>query len=462
MFSSQPQGHPFIEPALLKASAFGENFHWGVAIAAAQNEGAVQEDGRSLSIWDVYARRQGVIKKGAKPSIACDFYHRFKDDILLAKALGFSCFRFSISWSRVLPDGSGKVNEAGIRFYQEVIDECLRVGLTPFVTLYHWDLPQVLQQEGGWMSPLMNRWFKHFAKICAKAFGDRVKHWLVLNEPVGFTSLGYMLGKHAPGKRSLEGFLRSVHHAALAQADGGHILRQYAPNARIGTTFSCSEIIPHTDSAEDMQAARRIDLLMNRLLIEPLLGKGFPEDDMGLMDKMWRQNLSWKYVDRMQFDMDFIGLQNYFPVVVKHSSFMPIVQAAEVKPVSRKVPYTAMGWEINPTSFYNIIKRFWKYGAIRELMITENGAAFKDAISQGRVNDPDRIAYFQSHLAALLQAKKEGVKISGYFAWTLMDNFEWAEGYDARFGLVHVDFKTQLRTVKDSGYWWRNFLLENK
>jgi beta-glucosidase len=446
-FQSRPQ-----------ASDFGNDFHFGVAIAAAQNEGAIAMGGRSPSIWDVFSRRKGVIRKGAKPTIACDFYHRYKDDLLLVKALGFTSFRFSISWSRILPDGSGKANEEGIRFYDDVINECINLGLEPFVTLYHWDLPQILQQEGGWASPLMNRWFRHYVKICAKAFGDRVKYWIVLNEPVGFTSLGYMLGTHAPGIRSLDKFLKSVHHAAIAQADGGRTLREYVPGAHIGTSFSCSEIFPYSQRQEDISAAHRIDLLMNRLLIEPLLGKGFPEDDRGLMDKMNRQNLSWRFTDRMQFDMDFIGLQNYFPLVIKYNPFMPLVQASVVKATARKVPHTALGWEINPGSFCQVIKRFWKYGGIRELMVTENGAYFKDRLLQGRINDIERIAYFDAHLKALLRAKKEGVNLKGYFAWTLTDNFEWSEGYDARFGLVHVDFQTQLRTVKDSGYWWRDFL----
>lgn len=441
----------------LKASSFGKDFHWGVAVSAAQNEGAITEDGRSPSIWDQFARRKGVIKKGARPTVACDFYHRYRDDLLLVKALGFNSFRFSISWSRILPDGSGKANAKGIEFYQRVIDECLSLGLTPFVTLYHWDLPQVLQAEGGWESPLINRWFRHYAKVCAKNFGS-VKHWLVLNEPSGFTTLGHMLGIHAPGRRSLEGFLKSVHHAALAQADGGRMLRQYIPDAIIGTSFSCSEVIPFSDTPADLAAARRIDLFMNRLFIEPLLGKGFPEDDRGIVDKMNRKNKSWKFAEQMQFDMDFIGLQNYFPIVVKHHSFIPLIQAAEVKPRERKVPVTAMGWEINADSFQHIIRRFWKYGAIKQLMITENGAAFKDLVQQGRVHDQERIRFFQLYLQALLKSKREGVKLGGYFAWTLMDNFEWAEGYEARFGLVHVDFKTQLRTVKDSGFWWRDFL----
>nr|WP_214460442.1 GH1 family beta-glucosidase [Flavihumibacter fluvii] len=452
------QSFSFLNQGPLKAAAFGPDFHFGVAISATQNEGAATIDGRSPSIWDVYARRKGVIRNKAKPTVTCDFYHRYKDDLLLVKALGFSCFRFSISWSRILPDGTGKANVAGINFDNDVINECLRLGLIPFVTLYHWDLPQVLQQEGGWASPLINRWFRHFVKICAKAFGNRVKYWLVLNEPVGFTSLGYMLGKHAPGKRNLEQFLKTVHHAAIAQAEGGHVLRELVPNAQIGTCFSCSEIVPYTSKPADLSAARRIDLLINRLFIEPLLGKGFPEDDKGLMDKMARQNLSWRFTERMQFDMDFIGLQNYFPLVIRHNPFMPFVQASVVKASSRKVPFTSLDWEINPGSFLQIIKRFWKYGGIREIMITENGAAFKDRFSQGRINDTERIDYFKSHLSALLQAKKEGVNLKGYFAWTLMDNFEWAEGFDARFGLVHVDFNTQLRTVKNSGYWWRDFL----
>lgn len=439
-------------------AAFGNRFHFGVAISAAQNEGAILDEGRSASIWDNFVRRRGVIKKGGKTSPACDFYHRYKDDLLLVKALGFNSFRFSISWSRLLPDGTGKPNPAGLQFYNDLIDECLQLGITPFVTLYHWDLPANLQREGGWESPLINRWFRHFTKICARAFGDRVKHWIVLNEPAGFTSLGYMLGKHAPGKRSLEGFLKAVHHAAIAQGDGGRTLRQHVDKAVIGTTFSCSEIRPHTDKAEDIAAAARIDLFMNRLFIEPLLGKGFPEDDRGLVQKLNKQNLSWKYTDRMQFDMDFIGLQNYFPLTVKHNAFIPLINASEVKPAARKVPQTAMGWEINPSAFHRIIKRFWKYGAIKEIMITENGACFKDQLSQGRIADNERIRYFEDHLQEVLKLKKEGVRIGGYFAWTLTDNFEWAEGYEARFGIVHVDFKTQLRTVKDSGYWWRDLL----
>jgi beta-glucosidase len=397
---------------------FGNDFLWGVAIAAAQNEGAYNSYGRGLSIWDVFIKKNGKIKNGHNHYVACDFYHRYKDDLLLVKALGFKVFRFSISWSRILPEGIGKINKEGILFYHRLIDECLKLDLIPFVTLYHWDLPAALQKEGGWSSHLMLKWFNRYVTICAEEFGSKVKNWIVLNEPFGFTSLGYMLGKHAPGKMGLRNFLPAVHHAALAQADGGRILRNLVPHAYIGTTFSCSETIPFTNRREDIDAAMRADVLLNRLLVEPLFGNGYPREDFKFLDKLELYNKAWKFNERMKFDFDFIGLQNYFPVVIRYNPLIPIIMASEVKASKRNVPRTSMGWEINAMSFYRVLKKF----------------------------------------AAMLLAKKEGVNIKGYFAWTLTDNFEWAEGYHARFGLVHVDFKTQLRTVKNSGYWFRDFL----
>jgi beta-glucosidase len=335
----------------LIASEFGDDFQWGVAMAAVQNEGAWNSYGKGPSIWDSFSRRQGKIKGGGKPAIACDFYHRYKDDILLAKALGFSVFRFSLSWARILPEGIGRVNKEGVAFYHRVIDECLKLGLKPYVTLYHWDLPVTLEKEGGWTSHLMLKWFTRFATFCAEEYGDKVKDWIVLNEPFGFTSLGYMLGRHAPGRIGLSNFLPAIHHAALAQAEGGRILRDKVPNAHIGTTFSCSEIVPYTSSPEDIQAAKRMDILMNRLFIEPALGRGYPREDFKFLERLELHNRSWKYTERMQFNFDFIGIQNYFPIVIRHNPLIPIVQASEVKAATRKVPHTAMGWEINPDSF---------------------------------------------------------------------------------------------------------------
>jgi len=442
----------------LIAGDFGEDFQWGVAMAAAQNEGAWNSYGKGPSIWDTFSRRQGKIKGGAKPMVACDFYHRYKDDILLVKALGFSVFRFSISWARVLPEGMGRVNKEGIAFYHKVIDECLKLGLTPYVTIYHWDMPAALEKEGGWTSQFMLKWFTRFATLCAEEYGDKVKDWIILNEPFGFTSLGYMLGRHAPGRVGLSNFLPAIHHAALAQAEGGRIIRQLVPGAHIGTTYSCSEVVPYTNNPEDIQAAKRLDILMNRLFIEPALGRGYPREDFKFLEKLELHNRSWKYTERMTFNFDFIGIQNYFPIVVRYNPLIPIVQASEVKATTRGVPCTAMGWEINPDSFYRVLKRFWLYGGVKEIFVSESGAAFKDELVNGAVNDQGRIDYYQGYLRALLRAKREGVNIKGFFAWTLMDNFEWAEGYRARFGLIHVDFASQLRTIKNSGYWFRDFL----
>ena len=441
------------------AKDFGDNFIWGVAMSAAQNEGAYLEDGRRLSIWDVFARKSGKIKGGIKPTECCDFYHRYKDDLLLAKALGFNTFRFSISWSRILPDGVGKTNKAGITFYNKLIDECLLIGLTPFITLYHWDLPYELEKKGGWTSHLMRRWFERFVTVCVNAFGDRVKNWIVMNEPSGFTTLGYMVAQHAPGKIGITNFMSAIHNATLCTADGGRIIRSHYPEANIGSAFSCSEVIPHKQETAHIKAAARADILLNRLFIEPALGMGYPiENDFAFLERLYIHTKAWKYTKQMQFDFDFIGIQNYFALTIKNNAIIPYIGASEVTAKSRNVPHTDLGWEINPDSFYRTIKRFWNYGNIKSLMITESGACFKDTIKNGEINDERRIAYFQQYLAAALKAKQEGVNLNGFLAWTLTDNFEWAFGYNARFGLIHVDFNTQLRTIKNSGYWFRNFL----
>lgn len=435
---------------MINASDFGKDFIWGVAVAAAQIEGASDKYGKGPSIWDTFSK---------KPGNACDFYHRFREDLALVKLLNFKIFRFSISWPRLLPFGSGLINQEGIKFYHEVIDECLRLGIIPYITLYHWDLPEALEQEGGWASFSVNGAFNSFVELCGREYGDKVKNWIVMNEPFGFTSLGYMLGIHAPGQTGLTNFFAAVHHAAIAQADGGRILRSEVSKAHIGTTFSCSEVVPHTDSDADHLAAKRMDSLVNRLFIEPLLGMGYPTADWEVLEKFAIKHSTWRHTTRLTFDFDYIGLQNYFPLTVKYNAFVPVLQAWEVKAKTRKKPFTAMGWEVNANSFYNIIKQFAAYPQIKQLMITENGAAYKDVISShGLIHDQERIAYFEQYLKALLKIKNEGINVTGYMAWTLMDNFEWAEGFNKRFGLVHTDFKTQERTIKDSGYWFKDFL----
>lgn len=443
---------------MIKASDFGEDFLWGVATAAAQIEGATNTNGKGLSIWDTFSKRSGKIKKGHSTQAGCDFYHRYIEDITLVKTLGFKVFRFSIAWSRVLPFGKGQINHVGVAFYHNVIDECLKQGITPYVTLYHWDLPEELSKNGGWTAFGINVAFNEFVMLCAKTYGYKVKNWIVINEPFGFTSLGYMLGVHAPGETGLTNFFSASLHTAIAQADGGRILRAEVSNANIGTTFSCSEIIPYTQSDADLLASKRVDCLMNRFFFEPTIGMGFPTADWDVLEKFAISHSTWRHQERMTFDFDYIGLQNYFPLTVKFNAFVPVIQAWEVKAKSRRVQHTKMGWEINGISFYNIIKQFASYPKVKKLIITENGAAFNDKLLHNAVEDNERIDYFELYLSAMLKAKNEGVKIDGYMAWTLMDNFEWAEGYEARFGLVYNDFKTQQRTIKKSGYWWQNFL----
>jgi len=443
---------------MIKASDFGSDFLWGVAVAAAQIEGTADQYGKGPSIWDTFSARSGKIKKGHKPQVACDFYHRYAEDIGLVKVLGFKVFRFSIAWTRILPTGTGEINQEGIRFYHNVIDECLENDIIPYVTLYHWDLPQALEDEGGWTSFGINAAFNTFVSICALEYGDKVKNWIILNEPFGYTSLGYMLGVHAPGRTGTGNFFSAALHTAIAQAEGAKIIRAEVNRAHIGTTYSCSEILPFTQSDNDIMVAKRVDTLVNRFFVEPALGMGFPTGDWEVLEKFQMEYGTWRQNERMKFDFDYIGLQNYFPITVKYNPFIPILQVWEVKAKSKRKPHTAMGWEINPDSFYNIIKQFASYPSVKNIMITENGAAYHDKIVDHTVHDPERIEYFQLYLQALLKAKQDGINISGYLAWTLMDNFEWAEGFNARFGLVYNDFKTQKRTIKSSGYWWQEFL----
>jgi len=437
---------------------FGEDFLWGVTISAFQNEGAHEHDGKGSSIWDVFTSRKGKIKDGKHAQVTTDFYNRYYDDLLIAKQMGFKVFRFSIAWSRILPKGMGEVNPAGIAFYHKVIDACTELGMIPYITLYHWDLPHALEVKGGWCHRGVIFAFEEYVRICIHAYGHKVKHWIVLNEPFGFTSLGYMLGVHAPGKFGLSYFFPAVHHALIAQASAARVIREQVEGAVIGTALSCSHIIPYTQTEPDILAAKKADALFNRLFLEPILGLGYPTDDFPLLRKIERRHGSWRDRDLLAFDFDFVGVQNYFPLVIRRNVFMPIVGVSEVKARSRRVPTTALGWEISGMGMYEILKKFNAYEGIRRLIVTESGAAFHDTLKDGKIADIERIRYFEEYMGAVLKAKQEGIPVDGYFVWTLTDNFEWAEGYNARFGLVHVDLETQQRTFKDSGHWFRDFL----
>ncbi len=441
---------------------FGDGFLFGTATASYQIEGAVKEGGRGPSIWDTFTHTKGKIARGENGDVTADFYHRYADDLALLDSMHFKNFRFSISWSRIFPDGTGTPNPEGVAFYHRVIDACLQRGITPWITIYHWDLPQALQDKGGWTNREILVWFADYADFLTKTYGAKVKHWMVLNEPTAFTAGGYFAGIHAPGEKGLKNFLKAAHHAALCQAEGGRIIRHNVPGALVGTTFSCADeqaYRPHKKS--DRRTRRRFEAVFNRMFIEPALGMGYPVDALPVLKKIEKKIARPGDMERLQFDFDFIGVQTYTRQVVKHSIWPPIIWGKEIKPAERGIlpeNITEMGWEAYPEGIYYLLKHFAAYKGVHRIIVTENGAAFPDRVENGAVNDTRRLQYYQEYLAQVLRAKNEGVPVDGYFCWTLMDNFEWAEGYKPRFGLVYVDFATQQRIVKKSGRWFQAFL----
>jgi len=448
---------PIIQDTHFNKQLFGEDFIWGVSTAAFQIEGGHDADGKGESVWDVFSGKKGKILNGSHARTACDFYNRYESDIDLIKQLNIPNFRFSISWSRIMPNGTGTVNQAGIDYYNRIVNYCIKQGIEPWITLYHWDLPHALELQGGWTNRDIIDWFAAYVAICAQNFGDRVKNWMVMNEPAVFTGAGYFLGIHAPGKTGLKNFLPAIHYAILSMTAGARVLRDILPKAQIGTTFSCSYIEPYSDKTRDVAAAKRADALLNRLFIEPVLGLGYPIADAPVL-KGIEKYYQPEDEDNLKFDFDFIGLQNYTREIVKYSFFTPYIHARLVKAEKRNVPLTAMRWEVYPPSIYYILKKYNQYPQINKIYITENGAAFPDEVTDGKVNDHKRVEYLKTHLQQVLRAKNEGLKVSGYFVWTLTDNFEWAEGYHPRFGLLYVDFVTQKRIIKASGRWYADLI----
>ena len=442
---------------LLCKEEFGKNFAWGVSTAAYQIEGNCTQDLKGESIWDIFVKKRGKIFQNHNGDIACDFYNRYATDISLMAELNIPNYRFSVSWSRILPFGIGCVSSKGIDFYNRVIEFCLELNITPWITLYHWDLPHELQKKGGWVNRNIIDWFSEFVSCCVKNFGDRVSNWMVLNEPMVFTGAGYFLGVHAPGKKGLNNFLAATHHAAMCQATGGAVIKSLQPQSNVGSTFSCSHIEPYRNNDKDIIAAKKIDTLLNRLFIEPLLGLGYPVEDLKLLKRI-EKFIKTDDEKNLSFNMDFIGVQNYTREMVTHASFMPYLNARIISAEKRNVEATLMNWEVYPESIYYVLKKFGSYENMPALMVTENGAAFTDTIDNGKVNDVKRLQYIQDNISQILRAKREGINVTGYFVWTLLDNFEWAEGYYPRFGLVYVDFATQERIIKSSGYWYSNFL----
>lgn len=435
---------------------FGSDFAWGVAAAAYQTEGAWNKDGKGVSTWDHFSRKSGKIAGGETADVACDFYHRYEEDIELIRSMNFNVFRFSLSWSRILPSGTGEINRAGLDFYHRVIDKSLKAGLEPWITIYHWDLPYALEAQGGWTNRKIVEWFSEFVHLVTTEYGNKVKTWMVINEQFSFTAGGYLAGFLAPGRHSINGFLKAVHHSVLCNAEGGRIIRNNVPDAKVGTTFFTAHIEPSNHEAKNIAAAGRIDAGINRLFIEPSLGMGYPVDQLSVLKKIDQFKLEGDD-EKMAIDFDFIGIQYYFKAVVENS-ILPIIRANEIKASNRGVPMNEMGYEIYPEGLYQILKKFGKYKGIRNLIVTENGTCTADQIKDGKVRDKQRTRYFKDHLASVLKAKHEGIPVNGYLVWAPTDNFEWDKGYRTRFGLVYIDFTTQKRTMKSSGKWFRKFL----
>jgi beta-glucosidase len=443
-------------PVSLANADFGRGFKWGVAAASYQTEGAWNIDGKGESNWDHFSRIPGKIERGENADIAADFYHRYAEDIDLIKSMNFKVFRFSLSWPRIIPDGTGPVNPKGLEFYHKVIDKCLTSGIEPWITIYHWDMPQTLEAMGGWTNRKMIDWFSAYVEIVTKEYGPKVKNWMVINEQLSFTGNGYMEGIFAPGEKSIRAFMKSVHNSVICNAEGGRIIRKNVPGANIGTTFANTWVEPIDQKKKNIEAAARMDAIMNRLFIEPCLGLGYPEDTVPILKKM-RSLYEPGDETKMVFDFDFIGVQYYYRTIAK-KSIMPGLRAKEVPASERGVKANEMEGEIYPEGLYNILKKYGSYKGVRNLIVTENGTCVPDKIENGRIHDVERIEYFKNHLEAVLKARNNGINVNGYFVWSPTDNFEWDKGYRTRFGLVYIDFSTLRRYIKDSGLWFREFL----
>lgn len=437
------------------ARDFGD-FTWGAATSAYQIEGAHNADGKVDSIWDTFVRRRGKIKSRESGAVACDHYRRFDSDVALMRDLSLQAYRFSIAWTRIFNAPRTRANDKGIDYYQRLIDALLEAGIEPFVTLYHWDLPQYLENTGGWTNRDTISYFCDYATECARRFGDRVRNFIVFNEPMIFLSLGYLLGIHAPGRRGFKNFFAASHNVLLAQAEAAREMRRHLPNAQIGTTISATAAYAASASTRDTAATARFDTLYNTFYLEPVIGRGYPTQKFPVLKKI-EKYIQPGDMEKIKFDFDFWGLNTYTRKIVRYSRYLPYTHWRELKnaPNTRA---TALNWEIYPEAIYDLLKKYSAYPEIKKIYITENGAAFHDELVAGRVADHNRIDYLKSHLREIARARNEGAKVAGYFIWSLLDNFEWAEGYHARFGLVHINFLTQARRIKDSGYWYRDFI----
>jgi beta-glucosidase len=437
---------------------FPPEFLWGVATSAPQIEGGVRAGERGESIWDRFAATPGRIADGSNATIACDHYHRWPEDVRLLQWLGVGTYRLSIAWPRVLPAGRGAVHAAGLDFYDGLVDALLDVGIEPFVTLYHWDLPQTLQDEGGWGARSTAEAFAVYAAAVAKRLGDRVHYWITHNEPWCVSVLGHEEGQHAPGHRDPAEALRVAHHLLLSHAWARDAVRQNAPGSEVGITLNLTPGFPASENDADRLAARRFDGVFNRWFLDPLFRGCYPEDTVADRVRRGHVKSDLPFVQdgdlrAIAAPMDFLGVNYYSRVVVRADAAGDPVAV----PLRPQTPQTEMGWEIFPGGLHDLLVRIWREYRPPKIYITENGAAFADRVEPGGfVRDIRRIEFLRAHLTAAHHAIADGVPLHGYFVWSFLDNFEWAHGYEKRFGLYWVDFATQQRIAKESAFWYRD------
>lgn len=444
------------------ARQFPADFIWGCATAAYQVEGAAHEDGRGESIWDRYCSVPGNILNGDTGEVACDHYHRYKEDVALMKHMGIQAYRFSLSWPRIMPQGQGLTNEKGLAFYSSLVDELLAAGIVPYVTLYHWDLPQALQDIGGWANPDMPRYFLEFSKVVFDRLGDRVRHWITLNEPYCTAFLGHSEGRHAPGIRDFSTAVRVAYHLYVGH---GLVVRHFRESGRageIGITLNLMGRLPFSDRPEDQAAAIRADGYLNRWFLDPLIKGSFPSDMVELYRKegVVLPDFRSEHLSLMKQKLDFVGLNYYNDFYVKADKKVWPLNFRIKNP--RTIPVTDRDWPITENGLVAMLLRLKNEYGLENIIITENGASYHDVIGlDGTVDDGSRCDYLRRHIIAMHRAIEEGAPVHAYFLWSLCDNFEWNLGYSSRFGIVYVDFATQRRIVKKSGRWYSGVIAQN-
>ena len=442
---------------ILKRSDFAADFRWGCSTSSYQIEGAVQEDGRGESIWDRFCATPGRIRDGSSGAFACDHYHRWPQDLDSAAGLGTNAYRFSIAWPRIFPSGRGRVpNQKGLDFYARLVDGMLERGLEPWVTLYHWDLPQALQDQGGWVHRDTIAAFVEYTDVVSRHLGDRVKHWITHNEPWCTAFIGNYEGAHAPGFKNFQTALQVCHNVMVSHGLAIPVIRRNVPAAQVGAALSLHPLYPASDSVQDVAATLRHDGLRNRWFLDPLHGRGYPADIWNLLgDKA--PVVQQGDLQAIATPTDFLGVNYYFPEVVADAPGQGVMATRVVD--SPNVERTAFGWEVSPDGMVALLSRVARDYQPAVIYLTENGSSYEDVVSpNGEIDDGERRRYLERHLLALREIVAKGIPVKGYFALSLLDNFEWAEVYIRRFGLTHVDFKTQQRRLKLSGKWYRSFL----